>query len=281
MPDNEDGMLITLSEDQGVYSGTFRGEGEVHQVACKLEDGLLVGTILGKPLHITMFQDGPYLELTLVGMTWGALIDQSTARTYVLTLQGETSSAAANYVQSTLAGEQTVIFNGQILSRRQLEDFFKQYQRYPRPGSYWYDPNSGLYGAIGYDAFGYMRKGHDYGPLQSNVSRGDSRLYVNGRCLSKREARVWGQLMGQELGPGNYIFDERGSFSIEGNRGSQWNLFDLAEKNTSGFHEDLESKHWTSRFGRGRRGERDWDEFISVPGFGPADYGFVEPEEAP
>lgn len=273
-PDNRDGMLITLKEESGVYSGTFRGEGEVYQVECRLEGDLLVGQVLGKPIQITMGQSGPYLEITLAETKWGALIDESTLRTYILTLQGDTSSAAANYVQSAEGGEETVIFNGQILSRKELEDFFKEYDRYPRPGNYWYDPVCGLYGAVGHDAFGYMRKGHDFGPLPPNASRGDSGFYINGRCLSKREALVWRQLMGRDLRNGNYVFDDRGYFGIEGRRGDQWNLFELAEKNAYGLPSGSEGSYWTARFGRNRRGDRGWEEYYSVPGYGPSDYGF-------
>jgi hypothetical protein len=273
-PDSRDGMLISLKEENGVYSGTFRGEGEVYQVECKMEGDSLVGHVLGKPIQVTISQSGRHLELGLVEMKWGALVDESTARTYVLTLQGDTSSAAANYVQSAEGGEETVIFNGQILGREQLEAFFKQYDRYPRPGNYWYDPISGLHGVMGHDAFGYLRKGHNFGPLIASASRGDSRFYVNGRCLSKRVALLWQQLMGRELRPGNYVFDDRGYFGIEGRRGEQWNLFDLAEKNAFGLPSSAETSYWTARFGRGQRGDRNRDGYYSVPGYGPSEYGF-------
>jgi hypothetical protein len=217
-PGPEGGILITLKEEQGLYLGTLRIEGEVHQVECAEESGLLIGHVLGKPIRITIGQRGPYIDLTVVDLKWGALPDESTARGYVLTLQGETSSAAADYVQAIEGGVETVVFNGRILERRELDEFYKRYHRYPRPGNYWYDPVSGLYGAVGFDAFGYMHPGHQYGPLTANVSGGRSRYFVNGRCLSLKEIAIWRQMMGDDLVPGHYSFDSRGNVGRKGRR---------------------------------------------------------------
>ncbi|MCZ6674976.1 MAG: hypothetical protein O7C75_18755 [Verrucomicrobia bacterium] len=274
-PDHEDGMLLTLKEENGLFSGTLRAEGEIYQVECKLEDGRLVGQVLGKPIQVMVHQDGPLLNLTLVDLKWGALPDDSTARSYIMQMQGESSSAAANYVQSGEGGEEIVVFNGQVLSRKQLEDFNRRYNRYPRPGNYWYDPRSGLYGAVGFDAYGYMHPGHDYGPLQSNVSRGSSRYFINNRRLSKKEALIWRQLMGRELAPGNYWFDSTGNFGKDGKSDHMFNLFNLGNiyQDPSG----LEENFWAAQFGRGRRGIRNRGGFISVPGFGSERYGFTVP----
>lgn len=274
-PDHQDGMLITLKHDNGLYSGTFRGEGEVYQVQCRLENGELNGQVLGKPLAVKITGDGPYLELTLAEAKWGAVIDQSTARTYVLTLQGEQSSAAANYVQSGEGGVEAVIFNGQILERKQLEEFFKRYQRYPRPGNYWYDPVSGLYGAMGFDAFGYLHPGHDFGPLPANASRGDSGYFINGRCLTKRELLIWTQVMGREIRPGKYRFDAGGDFGMDGVRSPMFNLFNVGRP--YGAPEDMRAYYWASQFSRVRRDGKEREAFISIPGFGPERYGFGEP----
>lgn len=274
-PDGGDGMVITLKEENGLYSGTLRGEGEVYQVQCQLEDGVLNGQVLGKPIAVNMVQKGFRLELTLADVKWGALVDDSTARTYILTMQGEKTSAAANYVQSGEGGEEVVVFNGQVLSRRQLEDFNKRYHRYPRPGNYWYDPMSGLYGVVGFDAFGYMYPGHSFGPLPEHVSRGNSGFYVNGRCLSKKEVKIWNRLMGKTLKPGRYWFDDSGNFGREGKRDYMYNLYTLGKQyDTPAGQED---HFWATQFARHRKGGKERDGFVSVPGFGPEGYGFEGP----
>ena len=271
MPDGRKGIMISLKEENGQFSGTFRGEGEVHQVQAKLEGRLLVGQVLGKPIRVTLHENGPLLELTLVDLKWGVTPDNSTARTYVLERQGDESSAAANYVTAGGGTGETVVFNGQVLSRNQLEDFRRKYRRYPRPGNYWYDPVSGLYGAVGFDAFGYLHPGHNFGPLLANASMGDTDFFVNGRCLTKREVVIWSQLMGRPMVPGSYWFDARGNFGRKGRRDSMFNFYDLGNIYTGG---DLPEEYfWAAQFRRGRRGQNR-DGFVSVPGFGPEGYGF-------
>lgn len=45
-PDNRDGIVITLKEVDGLYSGTLRVEGEVYQVECFDQGGFLEGQVL-------------------------------------------------------------------------------------------------------------------------------------------------------------------------------------------------------------------------------------------
>lgn len=273
-PDHRDGTVITLKEENGLFSGTLRVEGEVYQVECRDKGGFLEGQVLGKPIHVSIVQNGPYIELGLAELKWGIAPDPATARTYVLELQGEASSAAANYVQSGPGGNQAVVFNGVLLERKQLEEFYNQYHYHPLPGNYWYDPISGLYGAIGYDAFGYLRPGHDYGPMLANSSRGDSRYFINGRCLTRREALVWRQLLGRDLRPGNYHFDDRGMLGWEGGRDFNFNLFDQVDVTALGIPPGMGEWYWTNRFKRGRKGDQGRRGYYSVPGYGPKNYGF-------
>ena len=274
-PDNRDGIVITLKEENRVFSGTLRVEGEVYQVECFDRGGFLEGQVLGKPIRVSMSRNGPYMELSLVDVKWGALPDPATARTYVLELQGEQSSAAANYVQSGPGGTEAVVFNGMLLDRKQLEDFFNRYDRYPLPGNYWYDPVSGLYGAVGYDAFGYLRPGHEFGPMLASSSRGDSRFFINGRCLSRQEALVWRRLLGRDLRPGNYVFDELGNLGLEGRRDFRFNLYDQVDVTSYGVPPGMGEWYWTNRFGRGRDQDRRRGGYYSVPGYGPKGYGFL------
>ena len=274
-PGPDGGILISLKEERGLFSGTLRMGKDTYQVQCREEEGFLVGQILGKPIQVSVGQKGDRIDLTLVDLKWGALPDESTARSYVLTLQGETSSAAANYVQVTEGGVETVVFNGQVLGRRELDEFYKKYKRYPRPGNYRYDPMSGLYGAVGYDAFGYMHPGHKFGSLQASVSRGTSDYFINGRCLSRKELLIWNKLLGQKIRPGRYRFDSDGNFGVVGRRDHMFNLFKLGRAYET--PEEMRDNFWAAQFGRGRKGANNRDELISVPGFGPEGYGFDAP----
>ena len=274
-PDNREGTVITLKEVDGLFSGTLRVEGEVYQVECFDRGGFLEGQVLGKPIRVSISGNGPYMELTLADIKWGALPDPTTARTYVLELQGETSSAAANYVQSGPGGTQAVVFNGMLLERKQLEDFFSQYNHYPLPGNYWYDPVSGLYGAVGYDAFGYLQSGHNYGPMLAGSSRGDSRYFINGRCLSRQEALVWRQLLGRDLSPGNYLFDGSGNLGLEGHHDFHFNLFERADVTSLGIPAGMGEFYWTNRFSRGRGNKQGSRNYYGIPGYGPKGYGFL------
>lgn len=274
-PDNRDGIVITLKEVDGLYSGTLRVEGDVYQVECFDQGGFLEGQVLGKPIRVSATRNGPFMELSLVNVTWGALPDPTTARTYVLEMQGETSSAAANYVQSGPGGTQAVVFNGMLLERKQLEDFFKQYRHYPLPGNYWYDSVSGLYGAVGFDAFGYLQPGHQFGFMLAGSSKGDSRYFINGRNLTRSEALVWRRLLGRDLRPGNYLFDGLGNLELEGRRDFRFNLFEHADVSSLEMPADVGDFYWTNRFSRGRRDSQRRGDFYSVPGYGPDGYGFL------
>src|SRR4051794_2225846 len=81
-----------------------------------------------------------------------------------------------------------VVINGRNLSEQQVLALKQTYGARPRPGNYWYDARSGLYGVVGYPAYSFMSPGHDFGPLPANASRGTSGVFVNGRQLPRAEA---------------------------------------------------------------------------------------------
>ena len=162
-----------------------------------------------------------------------------------------------------------------LLERKQLEDFFKQYPHYPLPGNYWYDSVSGLYGAVGFDAFGYLRPGHQFGPMLAGSSKGDSRFFIYGRNLSRNEALVWRRLLGRDLRPGNYLFDGLGNLEMEGLRDFHYNLFEHADVSSLEMPSEMGDFYWTNRFSRGRGGNQRRGDFYSVPGYGPDGYGFL------
>ena len=58
-----------------------------------------------------------------------------------------------------------IIINGIVLSEAQVNEIKKTYNIKPRPGNYWYDAKSGLYGVVGYPAYSFMFAGHEFGSL--------------------------------------------------------------------------------------------------------------------
>jgi len=171
-----------------------------------------------------------------------------------------------------LAAEEVTI-NGRALTEQQITAFEELYGAKPLPGNYWYDPISGLYGVVGFPAFGFMYPGHDFGPLAQNASKGDTGVIINGRVLPQAEWAVWSQILGYWIQPGSYWFDHNGNAGYEGIPIPLVNFFMAAQQNAymGGTGGD---NIWSSRFGAGNFDSSNQRGYVSVPGYGPVGYGF-------
>jgi hypothetical protein len=168
---------------------------------------------------------------------------------------------------------QDVIINGLTLSAKQIAEFEALYGAKPQSGNYWYDTVSGLYGVMGYPAFGFMFSGHDYGTLNMNASNGNTGVFINGRQIEMNEYAVWSQILGTWIQPGFYWLDEFGNAGYEGIPIPLWNLYAAAQQNAysgSGTGDNF----WGSRFGAGNYDSGGQRGYVSVPGHGPVGYGF-------
>lgn len=166
-----------------------------------------------------------------------------------------------------------VLINGTVLSEEQISELEETYGVRPRPGNYWYDAKSGLYGVVGYQAFGFMYAGHDFGPLDRNASHGNTRVIVNGRELPQQEWVVWSQVLGYPIQQGAYWFDQNGNAGYEGSPVALVNLYVAVQQNASrgGGGGD---NFWTTRFSTGNYDSGNQRGYVSVPGYGPVGYGF-------
>jgi hypothetical protein len=173
------------------------------------------------------------------------------------------------------APQPPVVINGRTLTPAQLQDFEKLYRVQPRPGNYWYDARSGLYGTAGAAAAGFMYPGHDLGTLAADASAGTTEVYLNGRNLTVTEVQILTYLAQTPIPPGRYWLDAQGNTGYEGYNIPVGNLFAAArmaqQRGGGGGGGD---NFWTSRFSAGNYNADNSQGYVSVPGIGPVGYGF-------
>ena len=164
-----------------------------------------------------------------------------------------------------------LVINDIKLNIDQLAEIEKIYGIKPKPGKYWYDTKSGLYGVVGYPAYGFMLAGHQFGKLKRSVSNGNTGIFVNGRELPESEWIVWSQILGYLIQPGRYWLDQNGNAGYEGNPTPTTNLYLAAQQNAYGGNGD---NFWSTRFSAGNYDSGNQRGYVSVPGYGPVGYGF-------
>jgi hypothetical protein len=80
-----------------------------------------------------------------------------------------------------------IVINDRELTAQQVQELVAIYRFPPPKGTFWYDSRSGLYGMQGREAAGYIRPGHDFGPLSPRASNGDTGVFINGREINQQE----------------------------------------------------------------------------------------------
>jgi hypothetical protein len=127
-----------------------------------------------------------------------------------------------------------VIVNGVSLDQATLTAFEQQYGRGIRPGDYWYDSATGVWGMRGGPAQGLIRSGLTLGgPLRADASGGGSGrltgIYINGRELHPIDVAVLTRIVQQPIIRGRYWVDETGTGGREGGP-AYFNLVGLARQ---------------------------------------------------
>jgi len=140
--------------------------------------------------------------------------------------RGTTSPASAPAIGDAHKGMSVVMINGSELTEAQLDAFKAVYGTTPAPGRWWYDADSGMFGAEGEGATGFMYAGHDLGPLAADASRGDAPVFINGRRLTTAEADYLARLSGGRVEPGRYWVDAQLNWGLEGAADAAGNLHD-------------------------------------------------------
>lgn len=176
-----------------------------------------------------------------------------------------------NIQKNPSPGESKVVINAVPLNEDQLREFKKVYGLFPKPGRYWYDKMSGLYGVENRPACGFMHAGHDYGVITREASGGKTGVVINGRELPQQEYLLLCQAVGSFVFPGSYWLDAKGNAGMEGNPTPMINLIIAAKQN--GSHRGSGDNFWSSRYSAGNYSNDGRSGYVSVPGYGTVGYG--------
>ena len=124
--------------------------------------------------------------------------------------------------------------NGKELTRNQATAMASIYH-YPQVrGHYWYDTRSGAWGLEGHEAAGFLLPGHDFGPMSSDASHGNTGVFINGRQINMAEAIRIQQTFGAVY-QGRWWLDGRtGYYGLEGNPRPLGNIITALQSQRSG-----------------------------------------------
>jgi len=178
---------------------------------------------------------------------------------------GVTPSGTAPSQQAT-----GVFINGRQLTPQQIQEIRATYGFVAPPGRYWYDARSGLFGLMGWEAAGFMRPGHDFGPIPANASRGNTGVFINSREINLAEATYCQKLFGAVY-QGRYWFDGRtGNLGVEGNPMPVVNVFvalQQAQRSNQGGY------NWHSNITGASGGSAGGCSYVTIPGSGSVSSG--------
>jgi len=263
--------LIFEKDNIGNYSGTLRGNGNVFQLSGAVQDGYLVGNV-GEDNSGIVFQAGinnDYLSMTLMEMYSDGTPNLNTAQNMIFEIKSGRKDQ-----QEMLVKDGNIVINNVTLTQEQIQEIEETYGVKPLPGNYWYDSRSGLYGVVGYPAYGFMYPGHKYGVMDKYASGGNTGVVINGRELSQEEWTVWSITIQYAIQPGYYWMDEQGNAGYEGADVPLVNLYVAAQQGGGGSGGQGGDNIWSSRFGAGNYDSGNQRGYVSVPGHGPVGYGF-------
>lgn len=270
-------MVLNRNPD-GSYTGSLSGSSGSIQLNGQLQNGQLKGRVgeQGSNILFTAGMKNQNLTFTMADADVNGNIDPSTSQvlSFVRSAGNAAVPAQATNSPSSVPNTGEVKINNMTLSKEQIRDLVNRYGIEPRPGNYWYDPVSGLFGVYGYPSYGFMYPGHNFGKVSRNASAGNTGVLINGRELPQQEWAVWSYMIGNYIQPGAYWFDGNGNVGYEGNNIPVLNMFVIARQNSYSGQGSGGDNFWSSRFGAGNSNADNSQGYVSVPGYGPVGYGF-------
>lgn len=110
-----------------------------------------------------------------------------------------------------------IFINERDLTAEQARQLVQTYGAPPPQGHFWYDSRSGLYGLWGREAAGFIRPGHNFGPLPANASGGNTGVFINGREINMTEAVYCQRIFGAVYRGRWWLDGATGYLGVEGN----------------------------------------------------------------
>ena len=196
---------------------------------------------------------------------------QTAGATTATTLSHSTSNAlpATAGAPTATAAQAEVIINERPVTQEQINLLRTQYGAAPPAGRYWYDSRSGLYGMWGREAGGYIRPGHDFGPLPANASNGNTGVFINGRQLNMTEAMYLQQIFGAVYQGRWWLDGQTGNVGQEGNQMPIANIF-VALQQSQRNNKSAGGYSYRDSLSGTIAGAENGCAWISVPGSGSA-----------
>jgi hypothetical protein len=126
------------------------------------------------------------------------------------------ASAALLLAAGIAYGQNQVIVNGEPLTSEAIAVLEQAYQTRLRPGRYWYDPVSGVWGWENGPTQGQILPGLNLGGrLKANASGEGTGVFFNGRELHPQDVAMLRRLAGTVI-PGRYWVNAAGIGGVEG-----------------------------------------------------------------
>ena len=270
--------LVLKKGDGSKYTGSLSGNNSAIQLTGQVQNGQLRGRVGDTGSNIVFaagIQSG-VITFTMADADINGNINPVTSQVLTFVKPGGNAPAAALAANTPLSLQNSgdVRINNVALSKEQIRDLIARYGLEPKPGNYWYDPVSGLFGVYGYPSYGFMYPGHNFGKVSRNASAGNTGVLINGRELPQQEWVIWSYVIGNYIQPGSYWFDSNGNVGYDGNNLPVLNMFVIARQNAYSGQGSGGDNFWSSRFGAGNSNADNTQGYVSVPGYGPVGYGF-------
>ncbi|KAK9668378.1 hypothetical protein RND81_13G056100 [Saponaria officinalis] len=195
---------------------------------------------LDDPVHVTdaTETDVPFNELPTTGLSE----DSDISRESSIVVQSHMDALLNGFAVLTRQGTPVraeVYVNGQPIPRRLVREAEKLAGPI-EPGDYWYDPKAGFWGVMGDRCLGIIPPFIEEFrfPMPEDCSRGDSKVFVNGRELQERDLNLLARRGLPTTRDMYYVVDISGKVVDEQTRDFVVNLGRLApsvERNKRGF----------------------------------------------